>query len=261
MTRLLFRCGVPLAAALVCVGLVWLLPAPDGASAQQRRADPPACADCHGTDFGGRVLIDDLVVGRIVAPNLTRGRGGAGASYSRDDWYSAVHGTARDGRTLILMPARDFAHFDRADVAMLTSRLGTLRPVERELPQGRLGPVGRALQAASPHGLLPGEVGDRLAAGQEMPKPGSAAYGNFLMAVGCAPCHGESLRGASIADHIVAPDLGPNGPTGAWTEDQFVAALRTGLRPDRSAIGSAMPIHALQELDESSARAIWLRLR
>jgi len=258
MPNLMLRLGVLLAAVLVCLGLIRLVPAVGPAAAQQ--SNPPACADCHGADFGGRVLVDDLVIGRIVAPNLTRG--GAADVYARDDWYAAIHdGVGRDGRRLVLMPVGQFTIHDRADVAMLTSRLGTLKPVQRELPAGRLGPIGRALQAAAPQGLLATDVLARLVSQEAMPAPGSARYGAFLVEVGCVPCHGQDLRGASITDSIVGPDLGPGGALGAWTEEDFLHALRTGRRPDGSALGPAMPVHALQELDQGSASAIWLRLR
>ena len=37
-----------------------------------------ACVECHGPNLAGKVYIDDPALGRIVPPNLTRGRGGVG---------------------------------------------------------------------------------------------------------------------------------------------------------------------------------------
>jgi mono/diheme cytochrome c family protein len=37
------------------------------------------CAACHGPDFGGHALVDDPVVGRWIAPNITTGQGAAGS--------------------------------------------------------------------------------------------------------------------------------------------------------------------------------------
>ena len=34
------------------------------------------CGDCHGADFGGKVMIDEFAMGTLHAANLTRGRGG-----------------------------------------------------------------------------------------------------------------------------------------------------------------------------------------
>src|SRR5690348_9882149 len=43
------------------------------------------CLDCHGPNLAGKVLFDQRGLGRVVAPNLTRGRGGVGASDSDVD--------------------------------------------------------------------------------------------------------------------------------------------------------------------------------
>src|SRR5687768_5831373 len=59
------------------------------------------CAECHGDDFGGRVLGDDAVM-RLVASNLTPGAGSAVRGYQDNDWWNAiVHGAGRNGRSLL----------------------------------------------------------------------------------------------------------------------------------------------------------------
>src|ERR1700730_6194812 len=37
------------------------------------------CADCHGPNLAGKVVLDDPLRARIAAPHLTRGNGGGGA--------------------------------------------------------------------------------------------------------------------------------------------------------------------------------------
>src|SRR5262245_48084039 len=37
------------------------------------------CTNCHGPALAGTVMIDDPMLGRIAAANLTRGKGGRGA--------------------------------------------------------------------------------------------------------------------------------------------------------------------------------------
>ena len=32
-----------------------------------------ACTECHGTNFGGGVMVDDPAMGRVLGPNLTMG--------------------------------------------------------------------------------------------------------------------------------------------------------------------------------------------
>ena len=36
------------------------------------------CVECHGDDLGGQLVFDGLPMARVVAPNLTSGRGGVG---------------------------------------------------------------------------------------------------------------------------------------------------------------------------------------
>jgi cytochrome c553 len=38
------------------------------------------CGDCHGKDFGGEVMIDSAVMGRLWTANLTRGHAVSAAS-------------------------------------------------------------------------------------------------------------------------------------------------------------------------------------
>ena len=55
----------------------------------------------HGPNLAGKVYIDDPSVGRIVPPNLTRGRGGLGATFSNDDFVRAIRfGVDPSGRVV-----------------------------------------------------------------------------------------------------------------------------------------------------------------
>lgn len=44
------------------------------------------CEECHRTNLGGKVIMDDAGLGRLVANNLTKGQGGRPADYSTIDW-------------------------------------------------------------------------------------------------------------------------------------------------------------------------------
>lgn len=55
--------------------------------------------------------------------------------------------------------------------------------------------------------------------------------------LGCAACHGEDLGGGVVASGpwhgtVVAPNLTPSGPCGAWTPEVWAAVLRSGRSPD-----------------------------
>ena len=45
---------------------------------QHLAASVATCIDCHGPTLGGKIFVDDPALGRVIAPNLTRGRGGVG---------------------------------------------------------------------------------------------------------------------------------------------------------------------------------------
>jgi hypothetical protein len=59
------------------------------------------CQECHGADLSGRVFAD-IPLGHFVAPNLTSGQGGVGATYHDADWDHAI----RFGVRPDLPPAR-----------------------------------------------------------------------------------------------------------------------------------------------------------
>ena len=59
------------------------------------------CADCHGHDLGGKMFLDNAALGRIAAPNLSRGSGGLPADFGPADWLRVLrHGVNREGEPL-----------------------------------------------------------------------------------------------------------------------------------------------------------------
>ena len=74
------------------------------------------CTDCHATDLGGKVLVDRLLIGRLVASNLTRGAGGLGGDYTDQDLIRAIrHGVGRNDKSLLFMPSESFHRFSAND--------------------------------------------------------------------------------------------------------------------------------------------------
>ena len=74
------------------------------------------CIECHGDNLQGDVMEDDPVFGRLVAKNLTSGKGGIGGSRSDVDFVRAIrHGVAPDGKSLIIMPSDIFYYFSDDD--------------------------------------------------------------------------------------------------------------------------------------------------
>lgn len=225
------------------------------------------CTDCHGDDLAGAVVIDAGPVGIFVSANLTPA--GAGKGMDANLFEHAVrHGVGRDGRPLRFMPATDFAGMDDDDVAALYAYVRSVPPASRELPETRIGPLGRVLYLFDRVPiLLTAEVVDHAAASAPRAAPVAAAtaeYGRYL-AMGCTGCHGERFAGGRIPgappDLPIAANLTPDA-TGlaAWSEADFVRAIREGKRPDGSDIDPFMPWKSLGQMTDTELRALYAYL-
>jgi cytochrome c553 len=229
------------------------------------------CGECHGDDLGGKVLADDALLGRLAAANLTGGRGGVGRNRTDADLARAIrHGVGPGGRPLVVMPSDVYSAFDDADLGAIVAYLRAVPPVDRELPPTRVGPMTGVLYMA---GLFPLFAADAMdgtgaagTAGRVTP-PAAATpeYGAHLATVaGCRGCHGSELGGDGAhgaPGAPKAPNLTSGGALAGWREADFVRAIRTGRRPDGSAIGEAMPWKYMGGLTDEELRALWLYSR
>ena len=227
------------------------------------------CMDCHGANMGGRVFIDDPMLGRIAASNLTRGLGGVSGWYGPEDWDRAIrHGVRADGKPLLVMPSYEYNQLSDADVADLVAFIHATAPVDSELPDRRIGPLARALYLAGKLPLVSAEMIDH---GRERPAPPAAgptaAYGAYL-SVSCTGCHGNNFAGARVpgSPSEVPPsaNLTPDPETGLgrWTEADFFRAMREGKRPDGAALNDMMPWKAMtSHMTDDEIRALWQYFR
>jgi cytochrome c553 len=200
------------------------------------------CTECHGEDFGGKVVQENAAFGRLVGNNLTRGRGGLGAKYRDDDFVRVlVHGVKRNGRSVIFMPSSDY-RFTEEDLGAIIAFLKSLPPVDRQPPEMTVGPMARALGIFTDFPLAPAEKIDhanvRFAELKNPTDPVSA--GDYLVSTGgCRGCHGPDLAGGG-GPPPGASNITPVGLSG-WTEKDFVSAIRDHKRPNGTAIDEAMP--------------------
>ena len=223
------------------------------------------CADCHGRDFGGNQMNEDFAFGRLWATNLTRGQGGIGHSYTDADWARAIrHGVDRQGKPLLFMPSEVFQAISDADLAAVIAYMRTVPPVNRTVPEPRIGPVARALSLFAGFPLVPAAMIDHDSPSPPAPPPGvNAAYGKYLATVGgCTGCHLADLSGGG-GPPPGAPNITPDPQTGIghWTEADFFRALRTGMRPNRTPIDQTMPWVAAGQMTDAEIRAVWMYLR
>jgi mono/diheme cytochrome c family protein len=97
---------------------------------------------------------------------------------------------------------------------------------------------------------------------------GIVACGNCHTPQGpTAPAPGKELSGGTKFDEApftaYASNITPDRETGigAWTDDQIIAAIREGKRPDGSVIGPPMPIGMYRGMSDSDVHAIVAYLR
>lgn len=192
------------------------------------------CMDCHGKNLAGKVFINDGAVGRIVAANLTHGKGGRPANYRTADWLMALrHGVDRTGRPLLFMPSHESTVLAEPDLQALIAYCRQVPNVDNELPTHDIGPVAKVMTYLGKMPLLPVEMIDH-----QKPMVARAdttlgiGQGKYL-SVTCSGCHQPSMKGGDPVAPGFPPslDLTYTGATGRWTLAQFVNTLRTGKTP------------------------------
>ncbi len=222
------------------------------------------CTECHGPDLSGQVLIDAAPMGHIVAPNLTPGQGGVGATNAPEDWFRALrHGIGHDGRLLVIMPSSEYARLGDGDLGRIVAYLQTLPPVDHDLGPRTLGPVARMIITSG--GLVEANRIDHHASPVEAPARGATReYGAYLATL-CAGCHGEELNGG-VEIQPGAPrsaNLTPNPDEGLgnWAFEDFKRALTEGRRPDGTQLSDVMPWRSTRSMEDDELQAVWLFLR
>jgi mono/diheme cytochrome c family protein len=118
---------------------------------------------------------------------------------------------------------------------------------------------------APPHALMPAA---------DVPDPAAVARGAYLVAAaGCVGCHTDAPSGgAPLAGGKAIPsrfgtflsrDITPDRSDGigAWTADQFVAALRSGVSPDGEDYFPVFPFTSFTLMTDRDILDIWAYLR
>ena len=224
------------------------------------------CGDCHGKDLGGKLFIAGPL-GQVYASNLTAGRGGVMRRYSDGQLERAIrHGIDANGHALAIMPSNDFWAMSDADLQALIAYLRTVPPVDRQVPRTNIRALGRGLYLAGKLPLFPAELMSHTARRPEPVPPGvTLEYGRYLATIGgCTGCHGKDLAGAAQGHgpHEPPPaNLTPAGELRTWTERDFFNALRTGKRPNGTAIRAPMPWASSGQMTDDEMRAVWMFIR
>ena len=221
------------------------------------------CTICHGANLGGKLAFQDPFLGQGYTSNLTRGRGGVGATYTDTDWIRSIrYGVRPDGHGIPFMPSDYFNRISDADLGAIIGYLKSLPPVDNERTRVEINLPARLL-------IDLGVLGDLVRTAKidfRAPRPPPpAGEGQYLVDVGgCTFCHGADLRGGQGPEPGAPPgtDLTAGGPLSRWSLLEFRNTMRNGVDPQGHAINPKyMPWLAYRNMSDSELEAVWLYLR
>jgi len=226
------------------------------------------CTECHGVNGAGKTFVDDGKDTRLHAPNITPGPGNVVAAYTADDWTRTIrHGVKPDGRPAIVMPSEDYARMNDADLAALVAFLRQMPGVAGERATVQFPAPVKALYAFGVIKDAAERIDHALPPPPSVPDAPTAAHGAYLVNA-CIGCHGATLSGGRIPgtppEWPAAANLTPGAGSAMLryeSVDAFRAMLRTGKRPDGSAVSTVMPFTALKEINDVDTQALFLHLK
>lgn len=217
------------------------------------------CVGCHSTtmDFpmtGGVDLGLDLPInlGSFYSTNLTPA--GRLKDWSDGEIFRALRDNVDpDGNRLVMMSGTNVRYISDDDVLSLIAYLRSQEPVENEtpVPADRPNFLAVVIQGAN---VIP----DRPLITEPILSPkkeASAEYGQFMVSfLDCKSCHGDDLNGGTSP-------IGPKGPplrlVKAWTQDEFITTLRTGVDPNGYEMSRLMPWRSTGRLDDTELSALY----
>ena len=218
----------------------------------------------------GHVYLDDPAMGKVIATNLTPGKGGVGSNYTDEDWIHAIrHGVRPDGTPLLFMPSTEFYFLSDQDLGAVIAYIKSAPPVDHEQPRSSLSMTGRMIMVLLPtFTFIPAELITHDAPRPDSPEPGiTPEYGEYLTQ-SCKVCHGLTMSGGPIPGFPSSwpPALnltfGDGSSLPTWTEENFIDAIRTGVTPDgRELRANFMPWRAYKFMDDEELKAAWVYLQ
>lgn len=226
------------------------------------------CTDCHGENLGGKVFIEDPIVGLFIASNLTTGVGGIGSEYTDEDYVKAIrHGVNKQNKSVIFMPSHEYNQIDSNDLASLIAYIRSLDPVDNELPSSKINLPFRLMYLLdSEIHLFPAQLIDHTLPVPESPlKRTPLELGSYVAAT-CTGCHGAGFSGGKIPGvpphWPEASNLTPAGPLSSWTEADFLHAMRTGITPDgRELVNEFMPWQVFGSMTDEELQGLFTYLQ
>jgi cytochrome c553 len=223
------------------------------------------CVGCHGqqwqlplaggTDMAGEI---PMPIGAMVPANLTPG--GVLKDRTDGELFRAVrHGYGKGGRLLAVMSQLYYHELSDDDIKAVIAFLRSQQPVTSNKPDGdHLNLLAAILFFGA--GMLPQPT--PIAGAIQTPSQGmTPEYGQYVATLGdCRSCHGANMTG------VPASAAGPARPdprlfVANWTREQFIQVMRTGTRPDGSALAASMPWRNAERMTDDDLSALYTYLR
>lgn len=218
--------------------------------------------------------------GYVYASNITSDPETGIGTWSDGELVRAIReGLDPEGYLIFpIMEAEWWSGLSDEDALALVAYMRSLPPVRNEVPDNRLTFAAKALFAFGVLKAQPAITEPVVAP----PTGTTVEYGEYLVyhASTCVGCHmprdpntGQfdltrpfagglfpiPDEGVSATGSNLTPD--PATGIGNWTEEQFMIAMRTGLRPNGTVMLPYMPWPSYSRWNEDDLRAVWLYLR
>jgi mono/diheme cytochrome c family protein len=217
------------------------------------------CSACHTSPdqpalAGGNDLSGDIPmpIGALVSYNITPG--GPIKDWSDGEIFRALRENVdAKGQRLMFMSFTNIRYMSDEDLQAVIAYLRSLPPVPSSgVAQGdRLNLLGILLFGS---GLTPDPLPVNGVVSAP-PKSASIEYGQYILSYqDCRNCHGADLNGGKNK-------FSPNGPplrvVKAWSLDQFIATMRSGVTPDGHQLKAPMPYKAIGLMDDEELNAMF----
>ena len=225
------------------------------------------CIDCHGANGGGKTVIQEGAM-LVISPNITAGANSVTSAYKIEDWVRTVrHGVKPNGNPVMIMPSEDYNRLTDDDTAAVIAYVRQLPPAAGARPVVRLPTMVKVLYALGAVKDAAETIDHALPPPLPVAPTVSLEHGAYVTNT-CMGCHGARLSGGFI------PGAPPSWPATANltpgkgsvmrrypTAEIFLATLRSGLRPDGTAISPVMPINSLKHMTDTDLLAVYSYLK
>lgn len=169
---------------------------------------------CHGDGLEGSVFEDDLMIGRFVAPDLTR----AFREMSDQELDNVIrHGIRRNGKSTTAMPSAMFHHLSDTDFNNIIAFIRSQEPSNGPELEVRPGIMARLFLLIGKFTLGAQQIRDEAPWLTNEDTPG-----RYLAVTVCSECHGMDLKGIEgFTPNLVI--------TTAYSPENFKKLMREGI--------------------------------